>query len=90
MIISNEESCHGKKVFLTWKQATTHNNMILRRGSLKAKGKKLEKLHVYKCKECKFFHLGHAIREPHRKIKHQSHFRHLERDLHLEENQMLE
>lgn len=57
---SNEITCDGKKVFLTWKQATTHNHKVRRRGSpLKLMGKKLEKMHVYQCKKCKKFHIGH-------------------------------
>lgn len=60
---SNYESCPGKKTFLTWKQATTHNHMMSRRGSsVRAKGKKIDKLHVYKCKSCTYFHIGHAAR----------------------------
>lgn len=65
--VSNEESCGGKKVFTTWKQAQTHNHQMFRGSSLKAKGKKLDKLHVYKCKKCLHFHLGHA---PRKRIKY--------------------
>lgn len=61
---ANDISCGGKKVFLTWKQAQTHNHLMRRRGSpVKAKGIKIEKLHVYKCKSCKYFHLGHPPRK---------------------------
>lgn len=57
---SNHRTCPSKKTFLTWKQATTHNNMMLKPGSpAKAKGIKIEKLHVYKCKRCGLFHIGH-------------------------------
>lgn len=62
--LSNEESCGGKKVFLTWKQAQTHNNKMFRRGSpLIAKGRKIEKMHVYRCKKCGHYHIGHAKRK---------------------------
>lgn len=61
---SNNASCGGKKIFLTWKQATTHNHMMSRRGSsVRAKGKKIDRLHVYRCNTCRYFHLGHAARQ---------------------------
>lgn len=61
--LSNEYSCDGKKVFLTWKQAQTHNHKMGRRGSpIRANGKKIEKMHVYQCKKCKKYHIGHASR----------------------------
>lgn len=60
---SNEYSCDGKKVFLTWKQAQTHNNKMFRKGSpIRVMGKKLEKMHVYKCEKCQKFHIGHSAR----------------------------
>jgi len=66
---SNQVSCPGKKAFLTWKQAATHNNRMLRPGSaLKAKGKKVEKLHVYKCVKCKLLHIGHEPRRLHPRL----------------------
>lgn len=58
--LSNQANCDSKKTFLTWKQAQTHNNRMFRNSSVRAKGKKIEKLHVYKCKKCGLFHLGHA------------------------------
>lgn len=61
---SNRGSCDGKKVFLTWKQAQTYHNHITGRGSpLLAKGKKLEKLHAYRCNSCGKFHVGHSPRK---------------------------
>ena len=59
---SNQEKCSGKKAFLTWKQATTENNRITKHSGLRAKGRKIERLHVYKCTNCGLFHLGHAAR----------------------------
>ena len=60
---SNEISCEGKKTFLTWKQATKHNHSIIKYSSVRAKGKKIDKLHVYKCTKCHLFHLGHQQRQ---------------------------
>lgn len=61
---SNNASCPGKKTFLTWKQATTHNHMISKPGSsVRAKGKKIDRLHVYKCSKCGLIHIGHAHRK---------------------------
>lgn len=62
--LSNESSCEGKKVFLTWKQAQTHNNKLFKKGSpVRVKGKKLEKMHVYQCVKCTKYHIGHAKRK---------------------------
>lgn len=69
---SNESSCGGKKAFLTWKQAQTHNNHMGRFGSpLIAKGKKFDKLEPYKCFNCQLVHLGHP---PRRRHPHRSRF----------------
>ena len=65
---SNELSCDGKRIFLTWKQAQTHNNKMSKPGSvLRAKGKKIEKMHVYQCKKCHLYHIGHDVR---RRLRH--------------------
>lgn len=64
---SNSFTCGGKKKFDTWKQAQTHNNMMRKEGSaLRHKGRKIEKLHPYRCRKCGFIHLGHEPRRPHR------------------------
>lgn len=64
---SNAMTCGGKKKFDTWKQAQTHNHMVKSEGSsLRHHGRKIEKLHPYKCKKCGYIHLGHPTRRPHR------------------------
>lgn len=61
---SNDNFCDTKKVFYTWKQAQTFNNSVFKRGSsIRAKGKKIERLHVYQCKKCQHFHIGHGARD---------------------------
>ena len=70
---SNERSCDGKKIFLTWKQATTYNHRMHRRGSpIRAKGGKLDKLHVYRCLKCKYFHLGHETHHTKHQLRRQT------------------
>lgn len=67
---SNRYNCNGKRSYETWKQAQTANNHVLKNGStLKAKGKKIERLHVYKCKNCGYFHIGHAPRRVHPRLR---------------------
>lgn len=57
---SNNNSCSGKKVFITFQEALNFERKMRKRGSPKmAQGKKLEHLHPYKCLKCGNFHLGH-------------------------------
>lgn len=65
---SNAATCDGKKGFLSWKQATEHNNRMFKAGSaLIHKGKKIEKLEPYRCLKCRLIHLGHPPR--HRRLR---------------------
>ena len=67
---SNVTTCIGKKAFPSYKLASEFNNRAFTRGSaLRNKGKKIERLHPYKCKKCGQFHLGHAIRTRQRRLQ---------------------
>lgn len=60
---TNSENCDGKKAFSSYRLAAEWNNHVRKRGSaLRYRKKKLEKLHVYKCRKCQQFHIGHAVR----------------------------
>ncbi len=60
---SNQDSCPGKKTFPSYKLASEFNHSMKKRGSVvRAKGKHIERLQVYRCKNCHQFHIGHAIR----------------------------
>lgn len=70
---ANKIDCGGKKSFTSRRLAGEFNNRMRRRGSvIRAKGKKIEKrLHVYQCKNCGQFHIGHGVRKPIRRLKYQ-------------------
>jgi hypothetical protein len=69
----NQVDCGNKKSFPSFRLASDFNNRQHRRGSvLLAKGKKIEKMHVYKCKNCNEFHIGHATRNRQRLLRPQS------------------
>lgn len=60
---SNEQNCGSKKAFPSYRSAAEFNNALHSRGSaLVNKGKKVEKLEVYRCISCKLFHIGHPPR----------------------------
>lgn len=58
---SNAQSCVGKKTFLTWKQAVSHQHKLKKGGALKRTGKRIEPLHPYQCLGCGGIHLGHDV-----------------------------
>lgn len=69
---ANQVDCGGKKSFASRRLAGEFNNRIKKRGSvIRAKGKKIEKLHVYQCNNCRQFHIGHGVRKPIRRLKYQ-------------------
>lgn len=60
---SNRKDCGGKKSFPSYREAAEFNNRMKRRGSVfVAKGKKIERMHPYKCKNCEHYHIGHEAR----------------------------
>lgn len=60
---SNKNTCNGKKTFASFREANEFENRVHKRGSvIRAKGKKIEKLHAYKCLSCQQIHLGHPAR----------------------------
>lgn len=60
---ANSSDCPGKKTFPSYRLAAEFNNRQRSRGGVfVAKGKKVEKMHPYRCKSCNQFHIGHAIR----------------------------
>lgn len=62
-IRANKRDCVNKKSFPSYRKAAEFNNSLHKRGSvLSAKGKKFERLHVYKCASCRQFHIGHPPR----------------------------
>lgn len=68
--LSNTQTCGGKKSFPSYKLAAEFNNKIFSRGSaIRNKGKKIERLHPYKCKVCGNFHLGHEVRTRHIRLQ---------------------
>jgi len=58
---SNHYSCDGKRTFNSYREAQEWNNHTKHSG-LRHSGKRIEKLHSYKCTRCQLFHLGHAPR----------------------------
>lgn len=56
---SNKRNCGSKKAFSSFREAAEFNKPIRRRHI----GKKIEKLHIYRCKHCDQFHLGHEPRQ---------------------------
>lgn len=60
---NNQRDCPNKKTFPSYRLASEFNHRQSGRGGVfAAKGKKLEKLHVYRCTRCRQFHIGHATR----------------------------
>lgn len=60
---SNKFSCEGKLSFTNYYKAEEYNKRQQSRNAAVAKkGKRIEKLHVYKCEQCGRFHIGHAAR----------------------------
>lgn len=60
---TNLITCKGKNIFYTWKQAQTATNYpFKKRARLRSIGKKIERLHPYKCEACGNFHVGHPSR----------------------------
>lgn len=60
---NNSKDCSSKKTFPSYRLASAFNKSQSRRGGIfVAKGKKIEKLHVYRCKNCLDYHIGHATR----------------------------
>lgn len=67
---SNNDSCSRKKSFPSYKLAAEFNNRQFKRGSvIRAKGKKIEKMHPYRCKKCNLYHIGHDIRNRQNRLK---------------------
>jgi hypothetical protein len=54
---TNGENCRGKKVFASFAEGSAFNNHTKRalRGS-----KRREKMRVYRCNNCRQWHIGHA------------------------------
>lgn len=60
---NNRRDCGNKKAFPSYRLASEFNHRQSKRGGVfAAKGKKLEKLHVYRCTNCGDYHIGHATR----------------------------
>lgn len=60
---SNSKTCDGKKTFPSYRLAAEFNNRQRRPGSaFRSNGKELEKMHVYCCKRCHQYHIGHDVR----------------------------
>lgn len=67
---SNQLTCNGKLSFPSYRKAAEYNHHIHKRGSAaRAKGKKLEKMHPYRCKRCNNYHIGHDIRNRQARLK---------------------
>lgn len=61
---NNHKTCEGKRSFPSFRMASEYNNRSRTRYFPRVKkGKKIEKLHVYRCKNCNEFHIGHARRK---------------------------
>lgn len=61
---ANMRDCGNKKAYPSYRAACEMNNSLRRRGSaISHQGKKLEKLHAYKCANCRQYHLGHPPRK---------------------------
>ena len=56
--LTNRTNCGDKRAYPTQREASEANNRHLR-----ALKNKREKLHVYKCLNCRQWHLGHAPRK---------------------------
>lgn len=56
--ITNKSTCGDKRAYPTQREASEANNRHLR-----ALKNKREKLHVYKCLNCRQWHLGHPPRK---------------------------
>ena len=59
---SNKHDCSFKKAFPSRRLASEFNNKLRRHSGLAFHGKKIEKLRVYRCKNCSQYHVGHAPR----------------------------
>lgn len=55
---TNGKNCQNKKTFNSYKEAATFNNAA---AAYHLSGnKRRERLHVYRCMNCRQFHLGHT------------------------------
>lgn len=60
---ANFRDCGNKKAFPSYRKAAEFNNSIRKRTSpLRHRGVKLEKMHVYRCRNCSQYHIGHPPR----------------------------
>lgn len=60
---SNNRDCGNKRSFPSFRLASEFNNDMRKRNSIVAhKGKKIEKMHVYRCRNCNEYHIGHPPR----------------------------
>lgn len=61
---SNEATCFGKKIFNNYGAALSYDRRMHKRGSpMIAQGRRLERLHPYRCLKCGKYHLGHPSRK---------------------------
>ena len=60
---SNYFTCESKKAFPSYREAAEFNNSIRKHGSIRAKGKRIERMEVYRCIRCRQFHIGHPPRK---------------------------